>query len=870
MRRKHIATSTSLALLLAASATYAIAARDPGEQCNKAAPKALAGCIGKANKAVVRCFKKTGVACVVGDKKFTAALDGIDKRINKKCLDSAAVETAGYAPLAPGGLIARYRNTCVREVETISTRSFGSSTGPILPSASDADKKCLLKAAKEAGKVLAGSIKQTGKCSPTKCDLTKTGETLAKLTSKSAIKIDKSCADLVSLLGSDSVSFVAAAAKQLSSAAASSCDPMDTTHCLFPTTNDYFSRSAPDSETSLQLSFSVEAMPANVDTVRVNPTRWNDSDGFSIGPMLVFDDQSIDLAMTGAPPITDLAASLLPDSPVVIIDAASGDQQLLWIERDHTNSVVAEQPLIIRVGKNLENGKRYIVALRNMRDSVGDVIPPGSVFASYRDEIPSGQFPIEARRPQMEEIFSILNEAGIARNDLYLAWSFTTQSAENTAKKLLHMRDDAFDNVIGAGVPTFQVDTVDEPLDANIFRRVEGTFEVPLYLDGGGVPGAALRLGPDGLPTNEGDYFTANFRCIIPYAATTGGAAPAIPARAALYGHGLLGSQSEASSSHVRDMASEHNFVICGTAWTGFADEDTGTVIQVIQDFSRFPEFIDRQHQGVLNFMVLGRLMQHANGFASDPAFQVGGQSVIDPSDLFYDGNSQGGILGGVLAAVSQDITRFVLGVPGINYSTLLNRSVDFSAFGALLNGTYTNGLDRTTLLSLAQIIWDQTDPSGHINHITANPYPDTPAKKILYHVAFGDHQVAPVTAEIAARSTGAMIHQPALSPSKVVPEVTPYYDIPAIPSYPFDGSALVIWDSGNPAPPVGNVPPMEILPADPEWADLLPCAMNHGSDPHECPRRQPEARLQKSEFLKTGGQVIDACGGAPCLAPAG
>ncbi len=40
------------------------------------------------------------------------------------------------------------------------------------------------------------------------------------------------------------------------------------------------------------------------------------------------------------------------------------------------------------------------------------------------------------------------------------------------------------------------------------------------------------------------------------------------------------------------------------------------------------------------------------------------------------------------------------------------------------------------------------------------------------------------------------------------------------------------------------------------------------GGDPHECPRRQVNGRLQKSEFLKTDGAVIDTCNGAACLAP--
>ena len=54
------------------------------------------------------------------------------------------------------------------------------------------------------------------------------------------------------------------------------------------------------------------------------------------------------------------------------------------------------------------------------------------------------------------------------------------------------------------------------------------------------------------------------------------------------------------------------------------------------------------------------------------------------------------------------------------------------------------------------------------------------------------------------------------------MPEVTPYYGIPAIPAYPFDGSAVVIWDSGNPPPPIGNVAPPEILPTRPRVGDAL------------------------------------------------
>ena len=54
---------------------------------------------------------------------------------------------------------------------------------------------------------------------------------------------------------------------------------------------------------------------------------------------------------------------------------------------------------------------------------------------------------------------------------------------------------------------------------------------------------------------------------------------------------------------------------------------------------------------------------------------------MLDTRRLFYDGNSQGGILSGGLTALTPDFQRAVHGVPGMNYSTLLRRSVDFDLY---------------------------------------------------------------------------------------------------------------------------------------------------------------------------------------------
>ena len=60
----------------------------------------------------------------------------------------------------------------------------------------------------------------------------------------------------------------------------------------------------------------------------------------------------------------------------------------------------------------------------------------------------------EARRPHMEDLFTTLAAAGIARDDLYLAWDFTVASERNLTERLLFIRDDALraPRLGGAGV----------------------------------------------------------------------------------------------------------------------------------------------------------------------------------------------------------------------------------------------------------------------------------------------------------------------------------------------------------------------------------------------------------------------------------
>ena len=664
------------------------------------------------------------------------------------------------------------------------------------------------------------------------------------------------------------------------------CDFLDTAQCLLPWPNDYFTVADRHSETGRRLNISIDSVPRNRNDVPIDPTEQNRSDGFSPGNMIITKVPGLDtpeaFKSTGAVPITDLARAYDRKQPVVVINTRTKKRHLIWSELDANPTNPADVNLLIRPGVNFEEGTRYIVALRNLKDSAGNTLPASAAFKLYRDGRRTNSSVIERRRPHMESIFRTLWHAGIARHDLYLAWDFTVSSERNLTQRALAIRNDAFaqlgdrdlrDLRVKGRAPDYTITSVtdfaacgtdgcQDGEDAELARRVEGTVKVPCYLDQPGCPtGSKFNFANPGdrTPTQiPGNTIDARFICNIPRSAVDG---PGVKrARPSLYGHGLLGSPSEVNAGNVQAMSAEHNFVFCATPWVGMAEEDIGNAVVTLQNFSRFPALTDRLQQSFVDFMYLGRLLIHPDGFSANAAFQDEGRGVIDTRRLFYDGNSQGGIFGGALTALAPDFTRAVLGVPGMNYSTLLRRSVDFDLYSTILNPYYPSLAARPLILSMVQLLWDRSDPNGYAHHITDDPLPGTPSHKVLLQVALGDHQVANVTAEVEARTIGARLRTPAVDAGRSF-DKQPFYGIKPIRWFPFDGSAFVMFDTGpvrpdgnggvvgTPPPPIENVPPRE------------------GRDPHSAPRSDVNGRVQKSAFLKIDGRVIEVCGSRPCYA---
>ena len=617
-----------------------------------------------------------------------------------------------------------------------------------------------------------------------------------------------------------------------------------------------------------------------------------------------------------ANPTTKSTVKLTPGQPPVVITGG-------YPNDNPTNT--DDVNLIIRPAKNFTPGHRYVVVLRNLKDASNNAVSAQAPFAQCRDDakaITDAELKYVCNE-LTDNVFPVLSSNGVARDSsLYLAWDFTVASDKSTTGRATEIRDDAFsrlgDNnlanrVIEGNSPSYVIDAVcdadnggdcgpsnyhglsdfdpGDPITvptpgSNEQRVVAGRItNVPCYLDEDGCPsGAQFAFDSSGnLTWNQAYKTDVPFLCTIPKSVVAGGTLH--PGATGIYGHGLLGALNQVrSTGSTREIANLQDSTWCATNWDGFSENDFQTVAASLSDLSNFNKLVDRMQQGFLNMMMLQRAMVHPSGFATNAAFQVdpdgaGSEpagSVIDTTNgvntrAMYHGISQGGIMGGAYTALAPDVDYGVLGVPGINYSTLLPRSVDFDeyAHGIISDmylpnvGLYDNYPDKAQLplvFGMMQLLWDRGEGNGYVHTMNPanSPLPNTNAHKVLLGVAVGDHQVANVTAEVEARTIGAKRYSPSIVSGRGLD--FSYFGIDPIAA-PFANQNTLVFYDGGPEGYTGTFgqgsknPPLENVPPRPEWG--------YGGDPHSYPRKSADGINQAASFLEGAGVPV-------CAAPSG
>jgi hypothetical protein len=298
-----------------------------------------------------------------------------------------------------------------------------------------------------------------------------------------------------------------------------------------------------------------------------------------------------------------------------------------------------------------------------------------------------------------------------------------------------------------------------------------------------------------------------------------------------IYGHGLLGTGEQAASGALRDTASTLCYVIAGTDMRGMSEPDVANVLLTLNDLSKSPLIFDVLIQGVINHIALQHIMR--GPMAQTLFVDEQGQSLVDPTQLVFYGLSQGHIFGSTVMAYDNFITRGVVGVGAANYSMMLERSVNWPTYELVLKAAYPQPLGVPLAISLMQLGWDLTDPSGSANAALTGDIPGTPPKQMLLHMSLNDAQVPNVATEWQVRTMGLSVVGP-----------TPYemYGAPTTLDPIVGGSGITIYDGGFDPVPLTNTAPED-------------------NGAHGLTRRQAAALRQMAAFY-TAGIIVQECDG--------
>ncbi len=634
------------------------------------------------------------------------------------------------------------------------------------------------------------------------------------------------------------------------------CENINPMHCLLPWPSSRYLVDDVTTETGLRIEIPVEAMPTRSGGTPIDPAQLERFDGFSPATSMI---TSFAGRVDGTP-LADEAHiddSLGADSPTVLLDYETGERVAHFAELDSwpvSEANELRRPLYIRPAARLAENRRYVVAIRGLALEDGTPIEPSDYFRALRDGTPlAGADDLESRRARFEEIFAALEEAGVARGTLIEAWDFETASGPSIHGDLLAMRDAALQAVEDDDEPRCTVTSMTDAPAAEIFRRVEGTVRVPHFLAGtsvGVVEDNLIVRDSSGAPVQNG-WVDVPFTLDIPVTLAESVAAGGSAGRLVDYGHGLLGSRSEATSGWMRDTLETTGMAVVAIDWWGMAMQDLGRLASALQEFSKFPSITERLAQGLVNHVVLHRSFRTECTELAELAIELDGGGTapaIDPEELYYYGNSQGGIMGLALAGIAVDVERFVIGVGGMSYSVMIPRSSNWQTYGAIMQIGYSDPLVRALIMVMAQSQWDIAEPSTYVPHVLSDPLPCdadvcasglTPLKHVLFQIGRDDAQVANVTADIAARTMGLAYVDPAAYTPWGLDSVT------AAMGETLGDDALVVFDiPGTPVLPLGTRDPGGDNPA------------------HEGVRRSAAAIEQIDLFLRAGGSVVQTCDG--------
>jgi len=592
-------------------------------------------------------------------------------------------------------------------------------------------------------------------------------------------------------------------------------DPLVPDVALYPFPSDFWLTEDSTTATGRRVAFPEGLLPEPL-----TPETFADHDGFSrIPSLLAFFDAAIDPATL--PPLADEAATLAPDSSVLLLRSGTWEPVPLLVELDATAEFPFEQALILRPRTLLEANTGYVALITDgVRTTTGEPLPLEDSFRALRDGIPTDSDAVEAWRDDFGLVRDAIAGAGLEPDAVRLGWSFHTRSEESVVGPLVAMQQIANE----AELPPWQlISDTEEDGD----RLVRGVAQAPDFLGEVG----RVTLDGDGAPVVHG---TRDFEFLVTIPSELTETRPVIA-----FGHGFFSTLDEPTWGSLNSGLHRWQMSAITTNFLGFNEGDAlatfGLLGSRLQDTY---EVTSQQLQSLTHFTLLARLVDEQ--LSQDPSLvTAGGEPLLAPSPR-YMGISNGGTQGLTLMSTSPAFEIGALVVPGGAWSHMLQRAVQWTEMGSILRERFDEPREMQLVMALVQPLLDAADSMNYVEHLTTDRFPGLPPARVTLHEALWDSQVANLVTHWVARSAGI----PLVTPSPI--DVWGLPTVSANGETPLDtDSALLVYDLGADPIPPGNVPPEE------------------DNDTHARIRDREDYLVHIERFL-TDGSIVQVCAG-PC-----
>lgn len=603
------------------------------------------------------------------------------------------------------------------------------------------------------------------------------------------------------------------------------CDPLAEGACMLPWPSDRYLAVKAANRTGYTLAYNQDAAWSNVYGFTVDFKPFNRGDGFSpSSQMLTLFSEPADLS--DAAFWDSIERSEAADHPTVLLDVASGERLPHWVENDARATDPDETVLFIRPLTRLKPNRQYAVAIRGLNGMSGDPLEASAAFAAFRDNIETTDSKTESRRASYEKMFNALADAGVERSELQQAWWFHTASDESLRDSFVSMRSDSMEWIADRGIGC-TYNSVTESIMGG--RLIDATVTVPWYMDAPKAPAELVRDGY-GVPVYQGQE-EVSFKAYVPQSLIDNPESGTFM----LWGHGLFGSGPPMmEDDDLQEIAEREAFVMAATDWHGMSNKDLVFLAGALNNVSNFYMLGENLQQGMIINNALTRSILGVCG--DDEAFlRADGGRAVDPNDAKFIGVSQGSVLGGMFLTQSPDIDRGALIVGGATFSFMIERSIHFNTYNAILEPAYDSRLITAQLMAMSQHVWDNAESAAYIGDAREG-FADAGPKRFLYLVAQDDAQVPNLASDIAVRITG----MPVLSDSSYYPYGAEVIDGPTTES------AFISFDMGDRATPRGNESP----------------DVDDGG--HDAAAITDEGMEMIVHFLDSG-EIASTCGG-PCV----